>query len=207
VAIHAWLSWAAANADPATRDFSLKSIERVWETCFDPLGVLLRRGSMGDVLAWPQLMDQVEMGRALLLSARLCGRAKDLERARGLGQVLLAKFEDGARGGFMTQARPKKDGTIHRAARVPEENARAALFLAELAAASGEREFHDAGRRALAAFAEAQEKGGLGAADWALAQRALLDPEAPEPPAWRASAAERPATPRVMRFRTGKRGR
>jgi uncharacterized protein YyaL (SSP411 family) len=207
VAIHAWLDWAAANTDPATRDFALRSIDRVWESCFDPLGVLLRRNGMGDVLAWPQLADQVEMGRALVHSARLCGRAKDLERARALGQVMLAKFEDRARGGFMTQARPKQDGTIHRAARLPVENARAALFLAELAAASGDREFHDAGRRALAAFAEAQEKAGLGAADWALAQRALLDPEAPAPPAWRASAAERPASPQVIRFRPGRRAR
>ncbi len=200
VAIHAWLTWAAVNTDTRTRDFALRSIERVWETCFDPLGVLLRRGNLGEVLAWPQLSDQVEMGRALVLSWRLCGRQKDLERARGLGRVMIGKFEDRARGGFMTQARPKKDGTIHRAGRDATENARAALFLAELAAASGERDFHDAARRACAAFDEAQEKAGLAAADWALAQRAMLEPEAPEAPSWRA-AAQAPATPRVI-FRT-----
>jgi len=198
VAIHAWLTWAAANTNPVTRDFALRSIERVWETCFDPLGVLLRRNSFGEVLEWPRLADQVEMGRALLLSWRLCGRKKDLERARGLGRVMIEKFEDRVQGGFMTQARPKKDGTIHRAGRDPIENARAVLFLAELAAATSERDFHDAGRRALATLAEAQEKGGLTAADWALAQRALLEPEAPEPPAWRASASEAPAGPRVI---------
>jgi len=77
---------------------------------------------------------------------------------------------------------------------------------AELAAATGDQEFHDAGRRALAAFAEAQEKPGLAAADWALAQRALLDPESPAPPDWRASALKGPETPRVIRF-GGKRRR
>jgi uncharacterized protein YyaL (SSP411 family) len=203
VAVHAWLGWAASNADPAPRDFALRSIERVWQTCFDPLGVLLRRGSMGEVLEWPRLSDQVEMGRALVLSWRLCGRQKDLERARGLGRVVIEKFEDKTRGGFMTQARPKKDGSIHRAGREVAENARAALFFAELAAATGDRDFHDAGRRALDAFADAQEKPGLAAADWALAQRALLDPDTPEAPAWRASAAKLPETPRVIRFGRG----
>jgi len=200
VAIHAWLIWAAANTDPVARNFATRSIERVWETCFDPLGVLLRRTSFGDVLAWPQLADQVEMGRALILSSQLCGRPQDLQRAVGLGRVVIAKFEDRAKGGFMTQARPKKDGTVHRAAREPGENARAALFFAELAAASGDATFHEAGRRALAAFADAQEKPGLAAADWALAQRALLDPETHEAPAWRASALKGPETPRVIRF-------
>ena len=200
VAIHAWLEWAAANTDAGQRDFAIRSIERVWEVSFDPLGVLLRKNNVGDVLAWPQLSDQVEMGRALVLSARLCDRAKDLERAKALGRVVIGKFEDRTKGGFMTQARPKKDGTIQRAGRDAAENARAALFMAELAAATGDHAFHDAGRRALAAFDAEQAKAGLGAADWALAQRALLEPETPEAPAWRAAAVQ-PATPRVVRFR------
>lgn len=197
VAIRAWLTWGALDGDARIRDFAVKSIERVWQTCFDPLGVLLRRGSMGEVVAWPQLADQVEMGRALIASWRMCGRDRDLARARGLGQVLLARFEDRGHGGFMTQARAKKDGTIRRAACVPEENAQAALFLAELAAATGDRDFHEAGRRALAAFAKQQAKAGLQAADWALAERALLSPELPEAPEWRATA-EPSATPRVV---------
>ena len=206
VAIHAWLTWAAANADPAARDFALRSIERVWQTGFDPLGVLLRRGTLNEVLMWPQLTDQVEMGRALVLAWRLCGRAKDLERAGGLGRVMIDKFEDPARGGFMTRARPKKDGSIHRAPRDAAENARASLFLAELAAATGEREFHEAGRRAWAACESMGEKPGLAAADWALAQRALLDPEPPTPPTWRAAAADLPEAPTVIfRSRGGRR--
>ena len=200
IAIHAWLDWAAAKRDPASRDFALRSIERVWATCFDPLGVLLRRGNLGEVTMWPQLTDQVEMGRALVFSWRLCRREQDLERARGLGRVLIDRFEDRARGGFMTQARPKKDGSIHRAGRVASENARAARFLGELAAATGEREFHDAARRARLAFDPEHEKSGRVAAEWALAQRALLDPEAPEAPNWRAAALKGPEAPRVIRF-------
>jgi len=209
VVIRAWLAWAAADGDPYKRDFALRSIERVWETEFDPLGVLLRRGSMGEVLTWPQLVDQVEMGRALVYAWRLCHRERDLERARGLGQVLIAKFEDREHGGFMTQAHPRKDGSIRGTARDPEENARAALFMAELSAATGDADFHEAGRRALAAFEkqQAKEKSGAIAADWALAQRALLAPDLPEAPAWRAAAAAPPAQPRVIIFRPKRSGR
>jgi uncharacterized protein YyaL (SSP411 family) len=201
IAIRAWLAWAAVDGNPAVRDFALRSIERVWETSFDPLGVLLRRGTLGEVMTWPQLSDQVEMGRALVYSWRLCQRRRDLDRAVGLGRVLLAKFEDEDHG-FMTQARPKKDGTIRKAPCDAGENAEAARFLAELSAATGEPIFHEAGRRALAAFDKAQAKsGGPQAADWALAQRALLAPDVPEPPAWRAQAAPPPAQPRVIIFR------
>jgi uncharacterized protein YyaL (SSP411 family) len=209
IAIRAWLAWAASDGDPRKRDFALRSIERVWETCFDPLGVLLRRGSMGEVMAWPQLEDQVEMGRALIYAWRVCGHDRDLQRARGLGQVLIAKFEDQEHGGFITQARPKKDGTIRAAGRDPGENAHAALFMAELAGATSDAGFHDAGQRALAAFEkqQAKEKSGGVAADWALAQRALLAPDLPEAPAWRAAAAGPPAQPRVIIIKHGKSGR
>lgn len=209
VAIRAWLAWAAADGDPRKRDFALRSIERVWETSFDKLGVLLRKNNVGEVMMWPQLADQVEMGRALVYAWRLCHRERDLERARGIGQVLIAKFEDPEHRGFMTQARPKKDGTIRNAPCDPEENAKAALFMAELSAATGDAGFHEAGRRALAAFEKqlAKQKSGFLAADWALAQRALLAPEVPEPPAWRAAAVEPPAQPRVIIFKPRRAGR
>jgi uncharacterized protein YyaL (SSP411 family) len=200
VAIHAWLAWGASSGTRGVRDFSLRSIERVWETCFDPTGVLLRRGDLGEVIIWPQLADQVEMGRALVLAWHLCGRPRDLDRAKHLGQLLIEKFEDKEKGGFMTQARPRKDGTIRRADREADENARAALFLEELTNASGDRRYHDAARRARVAFAKELEEAGTGAADWALALRAALTPETPAAPVWQ-TAAEPPATPQVIIFR------
>ena len=209
IAIRAWLAWGAVDRDPYKRDFALRSIDRVWDTDFDPLGVLLRRGSMGEVLMWPQLIDQVEMGRALVHAWRMCGREKDLQRARALGQVLLAKFEDREHGGFLTQAHPKKDGTVRGADRDPRENAQAALFMAELSAATSDATFHEAGQRALAAFEKqrAKDKSATVAADWALAQRALLAPDLPEATAWRAAAAAPPAQPRVTIFRQPRRPR
>lgn len=200
VAIHGWMRWAAATGDPRTRDFALRSIDRVWDTCHDPIGVVLRRGDFGEVTEWPQLADQVEMGRALLFSWQVCGRAQDLVRARALAQVMVEKFEDRERGGFITQAQVKKDGVVRRAARVSEENARAALFLAELSAATGEPAWNAAMRRTLMAFERDLEKSGLEAADWALALLATLQPERMAPTAW-VSAPEPPSTPSVVRFK------
>ncbi len=196
LAIHAWLSWAAATGNTPTREFALRSIERVWTGSFDERGVLLRRGDFGEVLMAPQLADQVEMGRALVLSARLCERPVDLDRAQTLARTVIAKFEDRKDGGFMTRAMPKKDGSMRGAPRREDENARAALFLAELAAATGDETYRAAARRAWEAFAKEQEKPDFAAADWALAFRAALAPETTAPPTWQAAAgqADRPSS-------------
>jgi uncharacterized protein YyaL (SSP411 family) len=200
VAIHAWMRWAAATGDPRARDFALRSIDRVWDTCHDPIGVLLRRGDFGEVTEWPQLADQAEMGRALLFSWQVCGRAQDLVRARALAQMMVDRFEDKERGGFLTQAQVKKDGAVRRAARIAEENARAALFLAELSAATAEPAWSAAMRRTVTAFERDQERVGLDAADWALALMAALQPEKMAPTAW-VSASEPSQAPSVVRFK------
>ena len=196
LAIHAWLAWATATGSTPRRDFALRSIERVWTSAFDERGVLLRRGEFGEVIVAPQLSDQVEMGRALVMSSRMCGRPADLERAQTLARTMIAKFEDQKDGGFMTRATPKKDGSIRGAPRREDENARAALFLTELAAATGDETYRDFARRVWVAFAKEQEKPDLAAADWALAFRAALAPETTAPPTWQAAAEEnvRPAS-------------
>jgi uncharacterized protein YyaL (SSP411 family) len=106
----------------------------------------------------------------------------------------------------MTQAQPRKDGTIRRAARVPDENARAAMFLAELGAVTGEQPWGAAMRRTVAAFERELEKAGLEAADWALAVQAALEPERVAPTAWLSAPAVQ-QTPSVMRFKSTKPGR
>jgi uncharacterized protein YyaL (SSP411 family) len=149
----------------------------------------------------PRLDDHVEMGRAMLYAAQICGRAQDLVRARTLAQTLVDRFADKEKGGFMTQASAKKDGTIRRAARDPRENARAALFLAELGVATGEARWTDVARATVAAFDQELDKSGPEAADWALALEALLAPEPPTRPVWQTAAVDRPSQPAVMHFR------
>ena len=80
---------------------------------------------------------------------------------------------------------------MKKAARVPEENARAARFLAELAAVTHDTAYTDAARRTWNAFGDDVTKDAFEAADWALAVRTTLAPEHPAPPAWQ-TALEQP---------------
>ncbi|HEY3215254.1 MAG TPA: hypothetical protein VGK93_02050 [Candidatus Eisenbacteria bacterium] len=183
-AIRAWLSWAAATGDLAKRDFAARSLDRVWETCWVPEVGLIRRGTFGEGTSEPQLADQAEMGRALVLAARLIGRGRDAARARALGEILLHRFADPEKGGFRTRFATTRGGKPKRAPRVAAENARAALFLCELGTLSGEARYRVAARGAWSSFGKGFGKAGLEAADWALALRAALEPELPVVPRW-----------------------
>lgn len=200
-AIHAYLDWAAASADARVRDFALKSLDRAWTENWDADFGMMRRGPMGNALAAPQLVDQTEMGRAYVLGAHLSGRAGDLERARAIGDLVLARFEDREKGGWRTQAVPDKKGKTKRAARVPDENARTALFLSELASITGDGKYRDSARRGIQAFRENLEKAGLEAADWALAVRAISHPDLPERPDWTVNAPPSTKPVRAKRYR------
>jgi len=200
-AIHAYLEWAAASKDPRVRDFALKSLDRAWTENWNPDFGMMRHAATGDVNAPPQLVDQAEMGRAYVLGAHLGGRPGDLERARAIGDLVIARFEDREKGGWRTQAVPDKKGVTKRAARVPDENARTALFLCELSSITGDTKYRDSARRSIQAFRENMEKSGLEAADWALAVRALGQADFPERPDWTLIAPPSTQRARAKRYR------
>jgi uncharacterized protein YyaL (SSP411 family) len=206
LAIHAWLVWAAATRSSSQRDFALRSLDRLWEICWTPPLGMVRKDNFGDLSIEPQLLDQVEMGRAYVLAARLCGRAEDRDRAIAIGQLVTTRFAE-RDGGFRTQSMPKKDGSIKKAPKSPLENARAARFLGELAALTGDAAMKAAAERTIETFRSDWSKPGYGAADWALAARACYAPNLPEAPAWAMDAQEReePVHPRVVRIKTGRR--
>jgi uncharacterized protein YyaL (SSP411 family) len=182
VAVRAWLRWWAAARDVKRRDFARRSLDRVWQTCWDPQYGFMQRDGFGEVLAWPRLGDQVEMGRALVLAAHLGGRDEDLVRARQVADVLLSRYLDPKQGGFVERLETK-EGRIHRrAGRPARENARAALFLCELAHATTEARYFEAARKVWRAFDGKLGKAKLDAADWALALDAAVGPSFPTRP-------------------------
>jgi uncharacterized protein YyaL (SSP411 family) len=204
VAIRTWLTWAAVTADRPKRDFALKSLDRVWEVCWVEDVGLLRRGTFGEVRTQPLLVDQVEMGRACVLAARFGGREIDAERARTLGDLVLARFQDREKGGFITRWSPRKDGKARRAERVPAENARAARFLCELGTLTGQSQYREAARRAWGALEETLDRPRLEAADWALAVQAAIEPALPPTPRWPQAAAAQ-EQPRIVRIKIPRR--
>lgn len=182
VAVRAWLRWWAAARDAKRRDFARRTLDRVWQTCWDPQYGFIQRDGFGDVLAWPRLADQVEMGRALVLAAHLGGGAEDLVRARQVADVMMSRYLDPKRGGFVERLETKQGRVHRRAGRPPRENARAALFLCELAHATTDARYYEAARRVWGAFDDKLEKAKLDAADWALALDAAGGPSFPSRP-------------------------
>jgi uncharacterized protein YyaL (SSP411 family) len=198
-AIHAWLRWAAATAETRPRDFALKSLDRVWESCWDEGAGLTRRTAFGEHRSAPLLADQALMGRAFVLGAHLGGREADLDRARLLGELLLVRFEYPEKGGFAERITPKDGGReTNRGGRELATNAHAVRFLAELASITGDRRYRDAARRAERAFEKNLGRAGVHAGDWALALRALKAPDLPSRPKWKEPPRPK-ESPRVFR--------
>ena len=94
---------------------------------------------------------------------------------------------------------PQKDGKIHPAASVADENARAALFLAELASVSGDARWRDAARRSIQAYQKDFAKAGLDAGDWARAVQALAGADLPELPQWKEQTTQK--SKQILRFK------
>ncbi|MGH7740468.1 MAG: hypothetical protein ACRENS_00435 [Candidatus Eiseniibacteriota bacterium] len=185
MAIRAWIQWAAATANPRARDFGLKSLDRTWTECWvDSIG-MLRHNAFGEVSAPPQLADQIEMGRAYVIGAHLGSRESDLKRAVSIGELIEHNFADPKKGTWRTQAMADHNGKIRAAAADPAENARAALFLAELASLTGEGRWREAARRGITAWSGNVDHSGDGAGDWALAIRALEGADLPQRPEWK----------------------
>jgi len=206
-AIHATLRYAAATGETRWRDFAWRSIDRMWATGWNAEFGFMRRSTFGDLLSVPRLDDQVEMGRALVLAAHVAGRAADLDRARAIGELLIARFEDRRQGGMRVQVALAKDGRVKNAARDPEPNARAARFLGELASITGDVKFRDAARRLVDAFVPGRSRPAVDDADWVLAMRGLERAELPARPEWKSAPAEKPkpAEPRSWKPVKGKR--
>lgn len=185
MAIHAYLEWAAASAEPHARDFALLSLDRSWKECWvDTLG-MLRHNAFGEVSAAPQLADQTEMGRAYVLGAHLGGRQSDLDRAVAIGNLIEINYRDPKKGTWRTQAMPDKSGKIKNAASDPDEDARAALFFAELASVTGDSKWRDIARRGILAWSDNVDHAGEAAGDWALALRSLAGADLPARPEWK----------------------
>ncbi len=206
MAIHAWLEWAALTGEARWRDVALGSLDRTWRECWNDSSGMLGRDAFGEARHSPQLADQVEMGRAYVLGAHLASRAADLERALTIGALIERDYTDPKKGCWRTQAVPDRHGKIRAAACDPSENARAVLFLCELASVAGQPRWRVAARRGLQSFRGDLDRAGLEAADWALAVRALEGADLTARPQWKDAAASKPE-PRSKRYPVKRRRR
>jgi uncharacterized protein YyaL (SSP411 family) len=166
---------------------------------------MLRRGVFGEVLAQPLLVDQAEMGRALVMAATIGGREKDRQRAVVVGDLVLGVFANHDKGGFYSKAKTDDKGKANGGGHDSYQNARAALFLAELATLTGEEKYREGARNAIASFTPEIEKPDLEAADWALAVRALSTDDRPQAPTWATTVERERTAPVTRRYNTRRR--
>lgn len=198
-AIHAYLRWAVASGESRWRDFAAKSLDRLWAENWNADLGFIRKGEMGQATALPRLDDQVEMGRAFVFAREIGGRDSDLAHARAIGDLLFTLYEDRKLGGMRAQVALTKEGKVKGAARDPESNARAARFLAELAAASGDARYREGARRLVDQFVPSRNRAAVDDADWVLAMWTIERPDRIEKAVWKAPEKAPPPAPRVIR--------
>jgi len=198
IATRAWLEWAAVMRNPHRRDESLDALDRLWEEHWSERDGFMRKDLWSKPVS--QLEDQVEMGRAYVLAAHMIGRKKDRDRARAIGDFVLARFTDGDKGGFRVKSELKGKGKISGRRASSEDNARAARFLCELSALTGDERYRHAAGRAWMRFEPENRKPQLETAEWALAVRAAVDPALTAAPKWDKVAVNEDTTPRSKSF-------
>lgn len=195
--VQAWLRVAAASGDPVRRDFVKRTFARLWGSAHHEELGLVRRDRFGTIREPSLLLDQVEVGRAHLFAWQATAIDSHLVRARLCGDHVLDHFEDARKGGFRTDYAANRFGKVRRPRRPFDDNARAARYLVELSAATGDERYAAAARRAWQAFDRGFTKSRLDAAEWALAVRALWAPEPLPIVKWRNTARGRTSTPSV----------
>lgn len=184
IALQAWWRWAAATDGAKGREFAWNSQRRLWSDCrMEDLG-FVRRTTFGAIREPSLLGDQAEMGRAHLYAWSATGRDSELALARQVGDFVVLRFRDPAKGAFRLEYANERFGHAIRVRRPFDDNARAARFLAELGRATGDTAYVAAARAAWTAFERDYARSRMNAADWALAVRALWSNDLPARSHW-----------------------
>ncbi|ADW68732.1 thioredoxin domain-containing protein [Granulicella tundricola] len=189
--ISAHLEAARVLADPATRLFALKTLDRVLSTAW-------HEGSLDHVIAYgesseptdpiPGILDDYAFtGHAALDAWEATGHISYFNSALALADAAITKFYDEEKGGFFdtetpapgelrlgalsTRRKPLQDSPT------PAGNPVAAALLLRLEALTGREDFKQMAKATLECFAAVVEHFGLYAATFGLAlQRLLLPP-------------------------------
>ena len=148
-AIGAYLEATELLGKPSYKERALKALEFLWDHCRCPDGGMYHYFD-GTAQVPGLLNDQTRTGATLLKAHRATGDAKYLERAKELGEFILARLKN-PEGGYYDLAVP---GSAYLSFRLTliEQNGAAASFFIALAEATGNPSYHDAALWGLSAF-------------------------------------------------------
>lgn len=158
--IRAYLDAYRAFGDAQAKAFALRTLERLWQTGFDPERGMCHSIVDGKPVAPGLLDDQAEMILALVDAFQLTQKSTYLEHAGQLMDLTLRRFGDAVRGGFFdvpeghetlgTLTVRKKPFQDYAA---PPGNGLAAIALDQLAALTGKASYREAAGQTLELFA------------------------------------------------------
>ena len=148
-AVVAYLEAAASLGKTSFQERALRTLKFLWEHCRSDNGGMFHYFDGAPHLEG-MLNDQARMGMALTRAHRSTGEGNYLERAKELGEFVLAKLKNPEGGYYDIPA----EGSAYLSLRLTliEQNGTAALFFLSLAEATKEHRYQEAAQWALSAF-------------------------------------------------------
>jgi hypothetical protein len=152
-AIQAYVAFARAADDGAALARAVAAADRILATHSTADGALAR--TAGDAGRRLFVLDQAEMGLALVALARETADPRFVAAAARLATAMRARFEDAA-GGFFDVSAPSEAGSFGARLKSLEGNAKAARFLLGVAVATDDAAHRRAALRAISAVSDAK---------------------------------------------------
>jgi uncharacterized protein YyaL (SSP411 family) len=171
----AYLKASFTLGEMSTREFGLKSLERLLKLNYKP-GEGMFHYHNGRPHLQNQLADQVQTAKALCSAYECTGDRKFLELAEELMEIAGRKLYDAEYGGFFdTIVDPNAPGFLGKPAKPLEENSTAALVLTKLFHLTGKEVYRKQAEETLKRFAEIYPQFGFMAAEYAIAVDTFLN--------------------------------
>jgi uncharacterized protein YyaL (SSP411 family) len=173
--ISAYLEASFALEDISTRDFALKSLDRLLKLNYKH-GEGMYHFRDGQPHLPDQLADQAQTVRTLLDAYEATGNSRYLRSAEELMNITVRKLCDSEHGGFFdTIVDPNAPGFLSKPAKPLDENSVAAHVLTRLYHLTGKDSYRKLGEDTLKRFVTIYPQFGFMAADYALAVDVFLN--------------------------------
>ena len=176
------LKASAAFGDSGSKEFALKTLERIWNEGMDSTEGLRHVIQTGGSHTRGFLEDYAYAANAFLDAYELTQESRFLERAKTLSDEMVKRFADNGHGGFFdTQVDPAAIGALQgrrkpiQDAPTPAANSAAALVLCRLHHLTGEGIYKQMAGDTLTSYAATAREFGLFAASFGIALEAYLE--------------------------------
>jgi uncharacterized protein YyaL (SSP411 family) len=171
----AYLEASFTLGKSATREFAIKSLERLLDLNYDS-GEGMYHYYDGQPQVENQLSDQVQTAKALCSAYECTGKGRFIKLAEEVVHTATRKLYDVEHGGFFdTMVDANSPGFLSKPAKPLEENSAAALLLTKLYHLTGKETYRKQAEETLKRFVEVYPPFGFMAAEYAIAVDMFLN--------------------------------